>query len=75
MGDESVQVIVERIDNLKEHLNSRMDVLDEKIDSKCDSCQNVPTFRERLRAQWYHIQALWAAVTGLAFYFYQHIIK
>ncbi|MCX7779600.1 MAG: hypothetical protein N2491_01640 [Negativicutes bacterium] len=72
MSNDQIAVIVERIDGLKEHFNSKLSDIEKKLDGKCDACQHVPTFRERLRSQWFHITCLWAAVAMLAGAFYQH---
>ncbi|HWR42782.1 hypothetical protein [Sporomusa sp.] len=71
MGEPGVNVIVERIENLKEHFNEKFINIEKKLDGQCEHCQNTPKFRERLHSQWFHITALWGAlgaITSMLFY-------
>jgi len=69
MNDGNIQVILNELIHIKEDIKE----IKESQKDKCSTCTHVPTFRERLRSQWFHICALWTAVCGLGAYFYSHI--
>lgn len=64
--NEVTQLILDKINELKEDTNKRLDRIEAKV---------TPVFvlRERVRNQWYHITALWAVIGGMIYSFYDHI--
>jgi hypothetical protein len=58
LSGSEIQVILNKLENLKES----QDRIEKKLDEKCDNCIYVPTFRERLKSQWTHIMGIWAII-------------
>ena len=73
MPPSEYDVIIAKFEDMKEFVDYRLKQVETKL-SNCDDCKNAATFRERLRSQWFHITALWAAMGFLAVLFYQHVI-
>lgn len=69
MSVNEIEVILDAFKELKKDMKGDIAELrreiKEGLDTKCDSCQHVPTFRERFKGHWAHIAALWTAVVGL----------
>ena len=57
------------LEELKSYFDVRMDRLEGKIDTRCDKCIYVPTFREQIKTLFNNVYTIWgvigAAGTGM----------
>lgn len=58
MSESDKEVILTKLEYIEKFI-VRIEL---EIQGKCASCQNSPTFRERLRSQWTHILAIWSVI-------------
>lgn len=77
-----VEMILSKIEDLKELFDQRFRSIEDKLDGKCSNCVFVSTLTEKSNSQWFQIKTLWAAVISiwgamivLWRYLYLHVAK
>jgi hypothetical protein len=63
--DKNVAVIVQRLDDMAEHVNLRFTSLEKRIDDKCTNCPFALLTQERVSASWFHIKSIWAVIGSI----------
>jgi hypothetical protein len=64
--DDATQLIVKSIDDLKHETNRRLSAIETIL-------LQAPALREGIKNQWYHITAIWTAISTLAYFLYDHV--
>ena len=62
MDKSDMAVIIARFEDFKDVVIDRLNRIDKRLDERCVTCVNAPTFRERLKSQWFHIMSIWTVI-------------
>ena len=54
--DKMLELVVQ---GLKDHMDTKFEALEKRLDAQCMNCSNTATLKERSRSQWFHIKSLW----------------
>ena len=64
--DSNVELIIERLDDLKDNTSQRFNAIEDKIDKKCLTCPISTELHSQISNIWWHIPKLWTAfVSGM----------
>ena len=62
---EELRIIVDGFNSRFDNLDNKVGSIDTKLDSVCNRCVHVPTFREQIKTLFTNIYAIWAVLCVL----------
>jgi len=64
MPQGDIAVIIERLDNFKEHFSNRLNMIEKALAGKCTDCSNMVEIRTKIYYQWWIIALMVTSFLG-----------